>query len=173
MKKYAILFLVGKDRPGIVEEISTFLFERGANLEDSRMAAMGGRFSVMTLFSATADQFAGIESSLASLRKLGFDVSIHEADDPAVLSRTAELPLEFEITAMDHPGIVKSVVHALHQYGINIHALETRVSSAPLSGSPLFGLMIQAGVPEGVSVGRVKKELASLAEDLNMDLNFF
>ena len=49
MKKHMILFSVGKDRPGIVDDVSTLLFERGANIEDSRMAAMGGRFSINPL----------------------------------------------------------------------------------------------------------------------------
>jgi hypothetical protein len=57
MKKYMILFSVGKDRPGIVDDVSTLLFERGANIEDSRMAARGGRFSIMTLFSCSLDQY--------------------------------------------------------------------------------------------------------------------
>ena len=42
MKIYKILFSVGKDQPGIVDDISTILFEREANIEDSRMAVMGG-----------------------------------------------------------------------------------------------------------------------------------
>ena len=49
MKKFMILFYVGKDRPGIVHDVSTFLFDHGANIEDSRMAAMGGRFSIVML----------------------------------------------------------------------------------------------------------------------------
>ena len=40
MTKYFILLSSGKDRPGIVDDISTLLFDKGANLEDSRMAVM-------------------------------------------------------------------------------------------------------------------------------------
>ncbi len=53
MKTYHILLSIGKDRPGIVNDVSSVLFEHGANIEDSRMAAMGGCFSIMTLFSCT------------------------------------------------------------------------------------------------------------------------
>ena len=70
MKKFMILFSVAKDRPGIVHDVSTFLFEHGANIEDSRMAAMGGRFSIMTLFSCSLEQFGAIQGGLGHLVKL-------------------------------------------------------------------------------------------------------
>jgi len=56
MKIYRILLSIGKDRPGIVNDVSTVLFECGANIEDSRMAAMGGCCAIMTLFSCTTGQ---------------------------------------------------------------------------------------------------------------------
>jgi glycine cleavage system transcriptional repressor len=172
MKKYMILFLVGKDRPGIVDDVSTFLFARGGNIEDSRMAAMGGRFSVMTLFSGSSEQIAVIRKELPELAGRGFEVSLHEADDPALAPRHAELPLKMEITAMDHPGIVQRVVKILHRHNVNIHSLETKVTSAPLSGAPLFDLVLEAAVPAEESIVKVKEELSALAAEMNLDLSF-
>ena len=172
MKKYRILFLVGKDRPGIVDEISTFLFERGANIEDSRMAAMGGRFSIMTLFSCDSEQAESIERGLDDLRRLGFETSIHEAEDPGAIPPKAEMPLKFEVIAMDHPGIVQKVVSMLHRHNVNIRLLNTNVTSAPLSGAPLFDLTLEAAVPAGVPIAEVKEELSELAAEENLDLNY-
>jgi glycine cleavage system regulatory protein len=126
----------------------------------------------MTLFSVDASGYGSVEKDLGQLRGLGFDVSLHEADDPGGVARPAELPLDLEITAMDHPGIVKKVVGILHRHDVNIHSLETQIMSAPLSGAPLFGLAIGAGVPASASVARIKEELNALAADLNMALNF-
>ena len=74
MKKFMILLSVGKDRPGIVDDVSTFLFEQGANIEVSRMAVMGGRFSITTLFSCDPGQVGTIEKGLATLKELGLDI---------------------------------------------------------------------------------------------------
>ena len=172
MKEYRILFLVGKDRPGIVDDVSTFLFERSANIEDSRMAAMGGRFSIMTLFSCDSEQLESIEDGLDDLRSLGFEISIHEAEDPAAIPQKAELPLRFEVVAMDHPGIVQKVVSMLHRHNVNIQSLNTHTTSAPLSGAPLFDLMIEAAVPAGEPIAKVKEELSKLAAEENLDLNY-
>lgn len=172
MKEYTILFLVGKDRPGIVDHISTFLFERGANIEESRMATMGGRFSIMTLFSCASEQVETIKGDLDNLGKLGFEVSLHEAEDPGAIPKQAVLPLRIEVTSMDHPGIVQSVVSVLHKHNVNIQSLDTHVTSAPLSGAPLFNLTLEAAVPAGEPIARLKEELLQLSAKMNLDLNF-
>jgi glycine cleavage system transcriptional repressor len=172
MKEYRILFLVGRDRPGIADDVSTFLFERGANIEDSRMAALGGRFSVMTLFSCSSEQLSAITRDLDKLRATGFEVSLHEADDPAAVPRQAGLPLKLEIISMDHPGIVQKVVSLLHHHNVNILTLDTRVTSAPLSGASLFDLILEANVPATTSIATVKDDLLRLAAEMNLDLNF-
>src|SRR5947209_6352787 len=40
---------VGADRPGIAAAVTTVLFEHGGNIEDSRMAILGGHFSMMLI----------------------------------------------------------------------------------------------------------------------------
>ena len=172
MKKYMILFSVGKDRPGIVDDVSTLLFERGANIEDSRMAAMGGRFSIMTLFSCTSEQLESIRLGLDDLRKLGLETSLHEAEDPTATPTQPALPIKFEVRSMDHPGIVQKIVHLLHQHNINIKSLNTQVAMAPLSGAPLFDLTLEADVPVEKPIARVKDELMELAAQMNLDLSF-
>ena len=70
MKKYMILFTVGSDRPGIVDDVTTILYAHSANIEDSRMAAMGGCFSIMTLFSCPEEVLDAVSSDLKKLKHL-------------------------------------------------------------------------------------------------------
>jgi glycine cleavage system transcriptional repressor len=172
MKTYNILFAVGKDRPGIVHDVSAVLFEYGANIEDSRMAAMGGCFSIMTLFSCDEDQLEKIRSALDGLKELGLESSLHKAQDPYGTPREAALPLKMEIVAMDHPGIVQRAVRILHRHRVNIESLETRLQKAPLSGAPLFDLVLESSVPVDASIPGIKKELMELAGEMNFDLTF-
>ncbi len=172
MKKYMILFSVGKDRPGIVDDISTLLFEWGANIEDSRMAALGGRFSIVTLFSCSLDQLEVIRTGLNDLGKLGLETSLHEAEDPTATTTQPALPLKLEVMSMDHPGVVQKLVHLLHQHNVNIKSLNTQVARAPLSGAPLFNLTLEASVPAEKQITKVKDELMKLAAQMNLDLSF-
>jgi glycine cleavage system transcriptional repressor len=47
MTHHAILTATGPDRPGLVDEVSQFLFECGANIEDSRMVNLRGHFAMV------------------------------------------------------------------------------------------------------------------------------
>ena len=172
MKEFMILFLVGRDRPGIVDDVTTVLFDRGANIEDSRMATLGGCFSIMILLSFATQDRNKIEQGLVALREMGFDASLHEASDPAAAPKTAGIPLKLEVTAMDHPGIVRSVVRRLRKHDVNIESLNTTVHVAPLSGHPLFDLELVATVPPDKTIAKVKEELVDLAYTENLDLKF-
>ena len=172
MQTFMILFVIGKDRPGIVDDVSTILFGHGANIEDSRMAAMGGCFSIMTLFSCPPESMPAIETDLKTLKSMGLETSLHQAQDPSTSPKQASLPLKLQVLAMDHPGIVQKVVHILHHHNINIQSLNTQVIRAPLSGAPLFDLTLEADVPPEESVVKVKAELTDLAAELNLDMDF-
>ena len=172
MQRYFILLSSGRDRPGIVDDISTLLFDKGANIEDSRMAVMGGCFSSMTLFSCTQEQVEAIQGGMADLKGLGLEAHLHPAEDPKAGPVLTGPPLKFEMTAMDHPGIVQRVVRLLREHDVNIESMETQVTGAPLSGAPLFDLRLEATVPADKSIGKVKEQLADLAGEMNLDLVF-
>jgi len=172
LKKYTILFLMGKDRPGIVDDVSTFLFEKGANIEDSRMAVMGGCFSVMMLFSCSVAELENIHEGLSGLKALGFEASLHEAQAPETVFDPHESTLKISVKSMDHPGIVRQVVRILRRYDVNIRSMNTGTGSAPLSGAPIFSMVLEGVVPGGRQISIVQQDLAALASEMNMDLNF-
>lgn len=172
MDTYRILFSVGKDRPGIVDDISTLLYEQGANIEDSRMAVMGGCFSSMVLFSCTPEQLESIQAALKRLEQVGLEISIHPAEGPTAPPVDPALPLRLDVKAMDHPGIVQRIVHILRTHDVNIQTLSTQVTQAPLSGAPLFGLTLEAAVPAEAPISKIKGALQALAAEINLDLHF-
>jgi predicted amino acid-binding ACT domain protein len=53
MTQHAILTAVGDDRPGLVDDVTRFIFERGGNIEDSRMVNLRGQFAMMVLIGGT------------------------------------------------------------------------------------------------------------------------
>jgi len=136
------------------------------------MAVMGEQFVIMMLFSSQAEDAAVIDEEIAQLKHLGIDAYLHEADEPSPAAESEALPLALDVTAMDHPGIVQKIVHIFHINQVNIKSLQTRVVSAPLSGTPLFSLNIESSVPASVSIARFKEALQAQAAEMNVDLNF-
>ena len=170
MKKYSILFLMGEDRPGIVDHVSTFLFDKGANIEDSRMAVMGGCFSIMMLFSCSVEELEKVNSGLSELRwVLKHPSTMHRRRKRLLIPENL---LKLSVTSMDHPGIVKEVVRILRRHDVNIRAMNTETKSAPLSGAPIFSMMLEGVLPGGRPLSMVRKDLTTLAFEMNMDLDF-
>ncbi len=167
-----IFFVIGPDRPGFVKDVTQYLTARNANIEDSRMAVMGGRFTITCLISCSATEERAIRDDTAELSAVGLTASVYDAPESPRAPRRAALPLRFEITAMDHPGIVKTVVQLLHRYEVNIERLDTEVTQAPISAVPLFNLTLFATVPDSAPISEVKRELQALADEQNLDLNF-
>ena len=54
MRRWFIVSAIGQDRPGLVAELATLIYEAEANLEDSRMTILGSDFAVILLASSDA-----------------------------------------------------------------------------------------------------------------------
>ena len=172
MNKYMILFAVGKNRLGIVDEVSSYLYERNANIIDSRMAVMGGHFTITCLFFCSSEEVESIQSNLKDLNDFGLATSLHEADNPDSMQTEDSIPLKLEVISMDHPGIVQHVVHILKEHDICILSLETEIKAMPHTGGPMFDLNLEAIVPKSQSMTKVKDELNEMASEMDLDLIF-
>jgi len=172
MNKYMILFALCKNRLGIVDEVTGYLFERKANILDSRMAVMGGHFSITCLFSCSSAELEKVKSDMKILTDLGLATSLHEADNPESMQTEGSVPLKLEVISMDHPGIVQNVVHILKENKICILSLDTELKPMPHTGAPMFDLNIEASVPESQSLDEIKEKLDELASEMDLDLLF-
>lgn len=61
---YLVLTAVGADRPGIVNTITRHVSSCDCNIEDSRLALLGGEFTFIMLLSGSWNAIARIESTL-------------------------------------------------------------------------------------------------------------
>lgn len=168
-KAYLVLTAVGPDRPGLVSEISAAIHVAGANLEDSRMAILGGEFALLLLLSGSEAAAAGVEKAAASLgERLGLRV---------VSKRTARgvpkdfLPYRISVSGFDRPGIVSRVSEILARRGVNVASLESHLAYAPLSGTPMFVLEAELQVPSEVALGELRRELSAQCDEENLDLS--
>jgi len=173
MKSYIILTAAGRDRPGLVDEVSAYLDERGMNIESSRMAVLGGEFAMIVLASgeqAEADRLASDPAALASAT--GLTVTAKKTSPPAERKAPASLPYRISAAGMDHQGIVHEISRLLHQHQVNIESMDTNVAPAPVSGAPIFSMHGAVSVPAEVKARKLREKLEELGEELNVDVEF-
>lgn len=168
---YLVLSCLGPDRPGLVAEVTHYLTERGGNVEDSRMAVLGAEFGVLLLASGTPDEIAAIERDLPELaQRTGLQATARRTKSPEEHRRAATIPCVVTAEALDHEGIVRAVAGALAATGVNIISLEATAYEAPVTGSPLFRMEARLDLPQGMSIGTVRKAMDQVAEAENLDI---
>jgi glycine cleavage system transcriptional repressor len=174
MKTYFILSAMGKDRPGIVADVSEVIYECGGNVEDSSMSLLRNHFALLLLFSTEREE---VNQKLSSaLKRLGGEKNLTVFYSPITFEeaypKIKEETDRFKITTsgVDHAGIVFKVCRLLADRKVNIIDMEThRVLSAE-SGTPLFEMDMEVEVPRSISEQGLREDLHRLANDLMIDL---
>ncbi len=168
---FKVLTAVGRDRPGLVSGISALIHSSGANLEDSRMAILGGEFALVLLFSGAPDAVRRVvEGADAIAAKLGLDIGVKDTEHQR--SARDVLRYKLRVSGLDHPGIVHTVTGALSQREVNVASLQSRVVNLPLSGTPNFELEIEVEVPPSLSVAELEQAVAEVCARENLEFRF-
>lgn len=171
MTQYAVLTAVGPDRPGLVDAISRLILDHRCNIEDSRMAVLGGEFAMLILVSGQETGLSAVlESAAAAGERVGLAVTARRTRAPLEAPARETLPYELSAFSMDHPGIVQRVAHFLGERGVNVRSLETRVEHAPVSGQPIFSLNALIDVPASVKARDLRRGLDELGDAENIDV---
>jgi len=166
---YAVVTAVGKDRVGIVDDLSAVVERARCNIEESRMAVLGGDFAIILLAS-------GPESDAAQLildgPGLGAGLGLHiEARlTTAPREQGAGRPYVLESVSLDAPGIVHAVTDLLRRRGVNIEDMDTETVAAPWTGAPMFRMRGRLVVPHNVPIVELRHELEALELERDLDI---
>ena len=168
-RRYKVLTAVGRDRPGLVQKIAAAIHESGANLEDSRMAILGGEFALILLFSGSAQAVEAAKQRAGKLEsELGLRVAL---DDTSRAAPRSFLPYRLRVTGVDRPGIVVTVSNVLAGLEVNVASLESRVQNAPESGTPMFLLNAELQVPSETLLASLRKDLTAACDEEDLDFS--
>lgn len=165
---YLVMSALGKDRPGIVNELSKAVYEAGCNIKDSRMTVLGGEFAILLMVEAAWDKLVRLEDHVDDLQKrLGLTIITKRTED-----RTSEkdlLPYGVDVVAMDHPGIVHSLASFFSDRGINIEDMTTATYAAAHTGTPMFSVRMSVGIPANLHIAELREDFMNFCDSMNLD----
>lgn len=172
MDHFVVLSALGTDRSGLVAELSRFLVERGANVEESRMVTLGAEFGVMMLISGSLAVCERVVAEVEQIEKVtGLRVLAKPTRNPREMRPSGTIPYEVRLEAIDREGIVHALSEEIRRLELNIVALETSSFAAPFSGGTLFRLEATVDVPPGKKVRELRERLEALADRENLDID--
>lgn len=155
--------VIGRDRPGIIAEVTAVVAELGGNLEDSAMTLLRGHFAWM-LIADVADS-AELSARLAPLSSDGLLVSVLPLAADAEFDSGQEAYV-LTVHGADRPGIVATVTAAIAENGGNITDLSTRLSSGGL-----YVMVAEVLLPAAADVSAISGQLADAGARLGVGVS--
>ncbi|HEX9873087.1 MAG TPA: ACT domain-containing protein [Deferrimonas sp.] len=165
------LTIIGRDRPGIVSQVTEILYRIGCNIADSTCTILGGQFAMILILShpeyhdreSFGEAFAPLEETGLSvfLRTLKPGGEIHCIDRGEICM--------ISVYGADKPGIVYRVAKELGDRRVNITDLNTKLVGS--AARPVYVMMIEAVLPEGTTVEEIDGLVGALKEELQVDIS--
>jgi glycine cleavage system transcriptional repressor len=165
------LTIIGRDRPGIVSQVTEILYRIGCNIADSTCTILGGQFAMILILShpeyhdreSFGEAFAPLEETGLSvfLRTLKPGGEIHCIDRGEICM--------ISVYGADKPGIVYRVAKELGDRRVNITDLNTKLVGS--ATRPVYVMMIEAVLPEGTTVEEIDGMVGALKEELQVDIS--
>lgn len=162
-----VLTVISADRPGLVETLSETIAAHGASWLESRMAHLAGHFAGLLRVSVPEERAEELAAALRGLDARGLRVIVESAG----AEPDAQAPrVRLDLVGLDRPGIVREIASALAARGINVEELESRTSSAPMSGETLFHVNAWLRIPSEPAVEELRTTLEKLADEMMVEL---
>ena len=160
-----IITAIGSDRPGIVSELSGIITTHGGNVEESRMSRLGSDFAIIMLVSVSTDWEESLEVALQSINDLTISTKLTQIQEIGDNKK-----YKIGLNGADNEGIVKVLSKYLAEKSINVLEMETHISHAPISGTPLFNLNASVSVPNDVEETVIQSDLSQIAQKLGVEI---
>lgn len=165
------LTIIGRDRAGIVSEVTGILYQLGCNIADSSCSILGGQFSMILIIShPELDGRESFGDAFTSLEESGLSVFLR------TLKPGGEIRPELEgeicmisVYGADKPGIVYRVARELGERRINITDLNTKLIGD--AAAPVYVMMIEAILNEGVDIEDVEAWMSGLKDEMKVDIS--
>ncbi|MGI9325542.1 MAG: glycine cleavage system protein R [Pseudomonadales bacterium] len=166
----AIISTIGQDRPGLVSGITTLITDLQLSIDDSRMSILGGDFAVLMSVTGSTAALANLEGRLRDYcDSQGMAFLFRHSSERQAVDAT---PYVVTVTAMDHPGIVRSVASFFSQRSINILELSTETQPAAHTGTPIFSLHMTVELPSASNAAELTSAFEEFCLEQDLDGEF-
>ena len=162
-----IIYVNGKDRVGLISDITKEISSLNGNIETSKMIKLDQDFNMPILVSIDNQKIESLDKNLSLYSDL--NISIKKTSSNIIEPNNEYI---FILKGADTEGIVHQCTQLFSDLKINIIDLETQLINAPITGTPLFYIKAIISVPKNTSLQIVKDRLDDLENKSNVKIKF-
>lgn len=168
MLKHIVFTFIGDDKPGLVKRLADVISEHDGNWLESNLSQLAGKFTGIVLIAVEDTKRELLCASLQALKAEGLQVVTENSGED---SGTGLMAIELHILGPDRPGIVRSISQALQQNNFNVVQLESRITSAAMSGDPMFEADVIVQVADQVDIDALLVDINDISLNLGIDID--
>jgi len=168
MSDYLVISAIGKDKPGIVNELSKVIHNQQCSIDDSRMTVLGGEFALILLVSGKWNAISKLEELIPPLA-LQLDMTIISKRTETREKADNRFPFIADVVSIDHPGIVSSIAEFFSSRNINIEDMNTSSYAAAHTGTKMFSVSLAISIPGDTHLGELREQFSEFCDSLNLD----
>jgi glycine cleavage system transcriptional repressor len=172
-KVFVAVTVIGRDRPGIVANVSRVLYRHRASIEELSQTAIRGQFAMILIASLGEGASAqALKSELNELSKdLALDIDLRPLQAADMISYEAGETEPFIITARgeDRPGLVFGITELLAERGINITNLGAQV--VKLGQEPEYIQVFEVDIPKGSDYSLLQEKLRQRGQEMGVSVD--
>lgn len=173
MGDWILISVFGRDRPGIVANVSRVLYRSGCNIEELSQTAIKGQFAMILIASTShPDSLAGLKDEVRMLSsELDLEINLRKINevDMAPFDFGETEPCILMVRGEDRPGLVYGITEVLAERGINITNLDAK--TARVGGKLEYIQLFEVDIPKKLDYGRVQEKLRARGKEMGVEVD--
>lgn len=168
MQQLMIISAIGRDRTGVVNDLTRVILDNGGNIRESRMTTLGSEFAMLILVDGNWHSMGRLETALGQFAD-GADLTVQmQRTEPRNFDQEL-LPYAIDVICLDQAGIVHHLASFFSSRSIEIADVSTRSYAAAHTGTAMFSVQMVVNIPSSIHISTLREEFMEVCDQLNLD----
>lgn len=167
--QHLVLTAIGKDKTGLVSELTALVSQCKCNILDSKMAIFGSEFTMIMLIEGANTELLQLETLLPELA-MKLDLLTMMKRTTHHQQRAQNLYL-VELEGPDQAGTIKQITSYFTQHDIGVSSLKSK--ALVKDEKDWQAAEIQVNLPNSMTAEQFKEGCLAVASSLNMSCEFY
>lgn len=170
MEEGLVISVIGRDRPGIVANVSRVLYSNNCNIEELTQTAIKGQFAMILIATPLKEEVSSeLEQDLQNLAAdldLDINLRIFKKTELTPFSTAATEPYVLAVRGEDKPGLVYGITEILAEHGINITNLDAQI--VQIGDRLEYIQFYEVDIPQSLDYGLIQEKLCRRGEEMGV-----
>jgi len=173
MRSWITVSVIGRDRPGIVANVSKVLYLNHCNIEELSQTAIRGQFAMILIASTLKEEgLGGLKddfNELAGTMDLAINLRVISQEELIPFYAGETEPYVITVRGEDRPGLAFGITELLAERGINITNLDAQV--ARIGEKMEYIQVYEVDIPKKLDYGLIQEKLRQRGQEMGVTVD--